>query len=363
MKIFSGLYNENIENKISTLLHNEVDIVSDSWQDCDAAVLATRSLTSKSGALNVKDLLEKITEDKIPCLLIANDERVITLARDKGLPEDNIFGGPKVSLNELVYALMKILGLDEYDIFIEEDYQINISDDNNPDPDFGYESPDNQFTMLAPSEPLKLNLPEKYVVITGIKGGVGASTVAAMIPATIHAFHVEVIGKDKQPTAYCYYGINQRDTKERYEYWDVTGEIPQHIHGLTVYDLGQSVPNEIFDQIIDNAPCVVLVVDRSEVSFDLTKRLLQSGFRPDILVVSKTLDTGGIGNGPEVYQGDNEEYLDDTIVLGLNGGLEEEKIIAYAQKTGRAPCNEDKSANINAFVGEFVSAIRTVLQI
>jgi hypothetical protein len=353
MKVFSGIYNADLEGKISALLRDQVEIVNDNWEGCDAAILATMSLTSKSGSLNTNELLCKITEANIPCLLIARNETIINQALEIGVPQERILNNPKVSLNEVAHVLMQTLGVDEYDITVDEDYQIEVYE----------KTSDIYLVPQLSSEPVKLNLPGKYAAITGIKGGVGVSTITAMIPPTINAMHVEVCGKDKQPTAYCYYGIDPGDAREDYAIWDGTGEIPRHKNsGLTVYDVGQSVPNEIHDQIIDNASCVVLVVDRSEISFELSKKLLKSGFRPDILVVSKTLGTG-IGNGPEVYQGDNEEYLEGTVVLGLDGGLEEEKTISYTQKTGIAPCNGEKSVNIDMFVGEFVSAIRNILQI
>ncbi|MCL6478544.1 MAG: hypothetical protein K6T65_09005 [Peptococcaceae bacterium] len=348
MKVFSSLHNRSIEDRLLDLLPSGVEFTGDDLSGCEAAILAARSLSAGTGVKNVREWVEKAVQMGVPFLLLARDSALINYAREKGMPEENVISGPKISLNEMAAKLKSMLCADDYEIVVDDEEYLIVAE---PEPESLMTAP-----TLSPIKP-----PEVSCVFMGVKGGVGVSTVTSMVCSTLdRSVHVEVVGRKRVPSAYCYYGRSPEEAGGSYLLWDVSKPAPT-VDGIALVDLSPSVPVEAADALTSAAGCLVLVTDRSEVAFDLTGRMLRAGFKPDILVVNAALS--GVGNGVEVYQGEYEDLLQGVQVFELPGGLDEEKVIAYAQRNGVSPCNLHKSAMMDAFAGELTSAVRSILNI
>lgn len=397
MLVFSTLGNKEIEDRILSALPNGVEFSDEMTDDCEAAFLVARSLSAGAGVKNVREWLEKITEKEIPCLLMARDTALIEYAKEKGFTEENIISGVRIGINVIAQKFRDVLCADDYEIVldIDNDYSIEL-DETRAEPgqvdlqqrERGYFEPreeekqdniwhDDLSIQREPAydEPL---LPEQLssehvipdtvglispVAFVGVKGGVGISTVAAMACDTLDdCLHLEIVGENRLPSAYCYYGRDPESTRESYVFWELSKERPPlKDHRVASLDISSSVPVGVADTLIEAARCLVMVTDRSEIAFELTGKMLRAGFKPDILVVSAAMS--GIGNGMEVYLGEYDDLLQGVQVLELPGSLDEEKAIARAQRNGEAPCGGGRSVPLDTFAGELTSAIRNVLGI
>ncbi|MQL51069.1 hypothetical protein GFC01_02040 [Desulfofundulus thermobenzoicus] len=413
MYIFSTLGNKEIESRILSALPDGIEFVDELTEDCEAAFLAARSLSAGAGVKNVREWLDKVVEKGIPCLLIARDEALIDLAKERGIPEENIINGARISIREIVQKLRDVVCADDYEIiFDDDDYSIDLNEASDEgrvqerlEPqrrEYGfYENESHEgegresswpggFAYIEPVSVEQVlpsdinetgraggkgyvpvpgaNTPDTAglvspVAFVGVKGGVGTSTVAAMACDTLDGgLHLEIAGAGRLPSAYCYYGRDPESTRENYVFWDLSkGRPPLGDHRVVILDISSSVPVEAADVLIDAVGCLVLVTDRSEIAFELTGRMLRAGFKPDILVVNAAIS--GVGNGMEVYLGEYEDLLQGVQVLELSGGLDEEKAIARAQRNGESPCGGGRSVSLDTFAGELTSAIRGVLGI
>lgn len=411
MYIFSTLGNKEIESRILSALPDGIEFVEELTEDCEAAFLAARSLSAGAGVKNVREWLDKVVEKGIPCLFMARDEALVDFAKEKGIPEKNIINGARISIREIVQKLRDVVCADDYEIiFDDDDYSIDLNEasDEGQEPErlepqqqeYGFyenksfkeekqeSSWPGDFAYIEPvsvEQALPCNVDEtkragdkdyasdfgikvpdtaglvSSVVFIGVKGGVGTSTAAAIACDTLDGgLHLEVVGANRLPSAYCYYGRGPESTRENYIFWDISKECPQiRDHRVAILDISSSVPVEAADVLIDAADCLVLVTDRSEIAFELTGKMLRAGFKPDILVVNAAMS--GVGNGMEVYLGEYEDLLQGVQVLELPGSLDQEKAIARAQRNGETPCG--KSVSLDAFAGELTSAIRGVLGI
>jgi len=348
MRVYSTLENRAVERRIAELLPG-VELVGGGTAgvaECDAAILAAKSLAAGTGVRDVRERLAEAVQAGVPVLLVTRNERLVEYARSLGVADENIITDQKISVRQLAGALQNILAVDDYEIVFDDEGGGPVGAEYRPVADGG--------PVVVPD-----GLLAGSCAFLGVKGGVGVSTITSLVCATLDgSVHVEVVGKDKMPSAYCYYGQDSRQTGDAYVLWDVSGEFPP-VRGLPLFDISQSVPVEVVDRLLASAGCVVLVADRSEVSFALTGQMLRAGFRPDILVVNAVLP--GVGNGAEVYLGEYEEYLRDAHVFELPGGLDEEKAVAQAQRNGLPPCNAYKTASVDRFAGELTSAVRNIL--
>lgn len=185
----------------------------------------------------------------------------------------------------------------------------------------------------------------------GVKGGVGTSTAVAAVTGVLAdhgAVHFEL---SSDPTAWCYYGKNQA-------YAEGTGRYQKsNKASMIMIDAGNSASLEDISLAFSLSDCVVMVIDRSEISFGLAQKYLEAGAVPDILLVCRTFP--GLGNGAEVCQGEFSQYGIGAII-GIPGSVDEERAILSAQRRGISPCG--LSAELAAAAGEIAAAILEKLE-
>lgn len=185
----------------------------------------------------------------------------------------------------------------------------------------------------------------------GLKGGVGTSTVVAAVSRVLlehGAVHFEL---SFEPAAWCYYGKSVGEAEGAGKYFSLRSKVPSEVPVLLV-DAGIGAPLEEISLAFSFSDSVVMVIDRSEISFSLAKKYLEAGVVPDVLVVCRTFP--GLGNGAEVYQGEFGKY-GIRAVIGVPGSVDEERAVISAQRRGVSPCGQ--SAELDAAAGEIAAAI------
>ena len=206
-----------------------------------------------------------------------------------------------------------------------------------------------------------LSQAEYVCALLGVKGGVGVSTVAAALNEIFKDYgslHLEASGA---PSGYVYYGATAEEAVNsgRYAHVGAAGRLgtPRPAR-LLLADVAQSAPQPVADLFLRRSSCTVLVADREEVTFQMTRGCLET-LRPDILVVTQTFP--GLGNGQEVYEGEYGQEFGLKAVVGVPGSLDDEHAIMYAQRKHLAPCG--RSVDLDRAAGEIAAAVRSVLGI
>jgi hypothetical protein len=200
------------------------------------------------------------------------------------------------------------------------------------------------------------NKADRTCFFFGVKGGVGTSTAVAALTGVLAnhgAVHFEL---SADPTAWCYYGKDQVDAESagRYRRDLKTNKGTS----LLMVDAGNGSHLEDISLAFSLSDCIVMVIDRSEISFGLAKKYLEAGAVPDILLVCRTFP--GLGNGAEVCQGEFRQYGIGAII-GIPGSVDEERAILSAQRRGISPCG--LSAELAAATGEIAAAILERLEV
>lgn len=179
----------------------------------------------------------------------------------------------------------------------------------------------------------------------------GTSTIVAAVNRVLlehGAVHFEL---SLEPAAWCYYGKSIQEAEETGKYFFLGSKAPCEASVLLI-DAGINAPLEDVSLAFFFSGSVVMVVDRSEISFNLAKKYLEAGVIPDVLVVCKTFP--GLGNGAEVCQGEFGQYGIGAII-GVPGSVDEERAVISAQRRGVSPCGQ--SVELDAAAGEIAAAI------
>lgn len=154
-----------------------------------------------------------------------------------------------------------------------------------------------------------------------------------------------------EPAAWCYYGKSPGEAEGSGKYLSLRSNVPGEAPVLLV-DAGFGASLEEVSLAFSFSDCVVMVIDRSEISYVLANKYLEAGVVPDVFVVCRTFP--GLGNGTEVCQGEFGKYGIDA-VIGVPGSVDEERAIISAQRRGVSPCGQ--SAELDAAAGEIAAAI------
>lgn len=323
MLVFSTLNNSQVEKFLLSRLPKGVKFTDKDIDKCDVAFLVARSVTSSTGVKDIKPYLAEAMKLSLPTILLTRDEELLKEANGS---VDHIISDLQVTGELLAEKLRDVICKNDYEIILE-DGEYSIGD------------------TFTPVQTVSLDAP--YVLFLGIKGGVGVSTITALAHSVLGGIHIEIVN-DRLPSAKCYHNGG-------YETWDISGDTPEINDSPVLLDVSSSVPLAMLDQLIEQAKCVVMVVDKSNMSFKLFGETLSSGFKPDVLVVNGVI--GGVGNGAIVYSSEYEDALNGVPVLEVPGSIEEDKIINAAQKKSVAPNN----AMLNEFAGEISATIRQFL--
>lgn len=182
------------------------------------------------------------------------------------------------------------------------------------------------------------------VAVFGIKGNVGATTVAACLAGVLEDYDPLFLEVSPSPVGHRYFA----EKPDRYACISrdgISGSGPRPC-GILVADIAfntQWGQGGAVDTAYQKAGCVVLVTDGSPVSFERVGNWVKGGWRLDVLVVNRTLS--GAGYPPEVYAG---EYGIQKVV-GVPGGYEEEATVNQALQSGRLPLG--KSPDFDGAIG------------
>ncbi|TEB04697.1 hypothetical protein Psch_03459 [Pelotomaculum schinkii] len=202
-----------------------------------------------------------------------------------------------------------------------------------------------------------LNKAGRACLFFGIKGGVGTSAVIATVTGILvehGAVHFEL---SLEPDAWCYYGKSTGEAEGSGKYYSLKSRVPGEVPVLLI-DVGTDAPLEEVSLAFSFSDCVVMVIDRSEISFNLARKYLEAGVVPDVLVVCRTFP--GLGNGAEVCQGEFGRYGIGTII-GVPGSVDEERAVISAQRRGVSPCGQ--SVELDAAAGEIAAAILQKMEV
>lgn len=352
MQIFTTFHNEKITARLREAFP-DIEFTEDDITDSDLLILAAK--TSQFG-IDPKKIREYL-DVEIPAMVIASDNYaagrdLIEFARGK-IPEENIL----VPVNKVIslQAIINVINnsmLGEYKIDFDSEDISPIATLEQVNETVIHDFPVTQ-RIIAPLENVR-DLPKDFIAVYGIKGGVGASTVVAMMVGAMRdAVHVEVVGPGYIPSAWSYYGKSAK-ASGNYVCWDCLEGFPE-IHGLPVLDISSTVPLSMLDEIIAKAACLILVADRSEISFHMVSDLFRGGFTCDMLVVNSTFM--GIGNTVDTYKGEYGDVMPDDMI-DIPGGLDVESIVLKAQRDHVSPVSIAGAEDLTMATGEIVSAIR-----
>lgn len=341
--VFATIDNPVALDKFQALLGVEITEEVDRLAECEVGVLFARSPAFGLGTGDVKKYLDLLYEAGVPCVLVLNrnDGALMDYAAQRGVARENMV----VPVNRRVPA-GRVAALVEP--FLQS-YELCFD----PGESSGH---DHRGVEEVPD----IALPKRNCLLYGVKGGVGVSTVAAMVASGVDdGFHLEVTGRGRGPTGYCYHGPAPGETGAGYGTWDGSGSFPAPADRTLVIDLNQNAEIGIADELINQTKCFVLVADRSEVSLARVGHLVDHGLRPDILVVCGTLLGSGSGCPVEVFRGEYGGRLGAAVEMP--GGPETERVILGAQRRGVPPSACPGGEDLKTAGGELVSLIRTYI--
>lgn len=330
--------------KFQALLGVELTEDEQDLAQCDASLLFSRSPAHGFGTAEVKKYLDLALQAGVPCVLVlANRDDILRdYALKQGVAAGNVLApvDRRVSATQVAELVESLLG--SYEITFDDCEEL--------------------FPVCRPGQagtaPVPIVLPEHNCVIYGVKGGVGVSMVASMLAANLaEGFHLEIGGRGRIPTGYCYHGSSLSEAGSDYGYWNEEGEFPALEGRMVVADLNQTVGITTADELISQTKCFIMVTDRSEVAFALVGELVTHGLKPDIFVVCGGLPGSASGCPLEVYKGEYADRLPDAVVE-MPGGLDTERVIMSAQRRGVPPCLCTGGDDLNLACGELVSLVR-----
>jgi len=178
--------------------------------------------------------------------------------------------------------------------------------------------------------------------VFGVKGGVGASTIAMMVASALkNCAHLEMAD---EPTAWRYYGMTRQEAERTGKYLWYKSEAP--VLGSLLIDTGRCSFLDAVSFALVFSKYRVMVTDRSEAAFGQARKYLKEGIMPDLLIVTRTYPGAGIS--PEVYTG-------EFGVKNVCSVPDEAEAILKAQSQGKCPC--EFSAELNSAVEEIVKLI------
>ncbi|RDV80494.1 hypothetical protein [Ammonifex thiophilus] len=195
----------------------------------------------------------------------------------------------------------------------------------------------------------------KTVLVLGVRGGVGATTVAACLVGVLaherRAVHLELpqppFGDAPGRLFYTAPGLEGLHA--------VPSSAPVETEVLVV-DASLSVHRSEVDLVYGKAGCVVLVADPSAASFELVGKYIGAGLRCDVLVVRDLPRADG--SPPQLYAG---EY-GFARVVALPSGADEEAAVNRAQKAGVPPIGEHGTPDLDQAAAELAAAVLGVLE-
>ncbi|MDA8337176.1 MAG: hypothetical protein M0Z41_19675 [Peptococcaceae bacterium] len=333
--IFATINNDAVAGKFQSLMGVEITGDENRLAECDASLVFSRSPASGLGTGDVRKYLDLSFRAGVPCVLVLNrpDAALMDYAGERGVAGENMVVpvNRRVSAGRLAQLVEPLL----------QSYEITFDPDGGSTAKAGY----------------RVVLPGRNCVIYGVKGGVGVSTVAAMLAAGLEGVHLEIGGAGRMPTGYCYHGPAPGQTGPCYACWNEEREFPVLEGRSVVVDLNQTVAIGTADEVIAQAGCFILVADRSETAFGLVGRLVNNGLKPDIFAVCGSLPGSGFGCPVEVYKGEYGDRLPEAVV-DLPGGLDTERVILGAQRRGVPPNLCPGGEDLTLACGELVSLVR-----
>jgi len=374
LRFFSTFCNSEILTHVHSIFP-DVELIEDDHYIHDTDLLLLVAKTSKFGT-DISKLRSYLNDFKeIPAIVIVSDgyapgRELIAYAKER-IPEENILipVNRLISLDAIVGAINRTVFAGEFMIDLDVPSISKRSIDKtkgmesklviNPDSVRSLEISEEGVDTATPLNSIRpvrqFHLPSNFVAIYGIKGGVGTSTVAAMMIGTMNnAVHIEVTGPGGMPSAWMYYGDLAR-THGVYAWWDCSMPLPD-VPGLPVFDISHSVPVNIVDEMVARAACFILVVDRSETAFGLAKDMFAKGFSCDLFVVNSTFM--GIGNTVDVYKNDEFSGLLPDDLIDIPGGLDVENVVLKAQRDHVSPVSVAGAEDLAMAAGEIVSMVR-----
>lgn len=189
----------------------------------------------------------------------------------------------------------------------------------------------------------RLSNTEIACAVFGAKGGVGVSTVAAMIAGALkNCVHLEMAD---EPTAWCYYGKTRQEAEGSGKYMWYKSEAP--VSGSLLIDAGRCSFLDAVSLALVFTKFRVMVTDRSEAAFKQARKIVEGGIMPDMLIVTRTYP--GAGVSPEVYAG-------EFGIKSVCSVPDEAEVILKAQSQGRCPC--ESSVELNLAAEEIVKSIK-----